>query len=133
MYSLLNVGGKQASFPLVPGLIDMIDNEAIREIFAGLGEVEIRRLFGGKGIYHRGLIVGLDLFDEIMLKGDNEAAPIFEAAGAKRWVYAAKRTGKPVAMPYWSVPAEVMDDEESLAEWTRLAFAAAVRIEHAKA
>ncbi|MBP0440875.1 TfoX/Sxy family protein [Tianweitania sediminis] len=109
-----------------------MDNEAIRELFAGLGEVEIRRLFGGKGIYHRGLIVGLDLFDEIMLKGDQEAAAVFEAAGAKRWVYPAKRSGKPVAMPYWSVPAEVLDDEESLAGWTRMAFAAAVRIEKAK-
>ena len=65
----------------------MIDGETVREIFASLGEVELRRLFGGQGIYYRGLIVGVDLYDEIMLKGDEESAAIYEQAGAKRWVY----------------------------------------------
>lgn len=33
-----------------------MDNIAIEEMFAGLGPVSIRRMFGGKGVYHQGLI-----------------------------------------------------------------------------
>jgi DNA transformation protein len=110
----------------------MIDDETIRDVFAGLGEVQIRRLFGGKGVYHRGLIVGLDLYGEIMLKGDAETAEAYEEAGAVRWTYQSKRSNKPVSMPYWSIPADVLDDRDKLSEWTRLAFEAAVRNEQAK-
>ena len=42
----------------------------IEAIFAGLGPVTIRRLFSGKGIYHRGLIVGAVMGGEVMLKAD---------------------------------------------------------------
>lgn len=109
-----------------------MDNEAIREVFDGLGEVDIRRMFGGKGIYHRGLIVGLLLFDEIMLKGDDERGHFYEAAGAKRWVYENGRTRRPVKMPYWSLPADILDDRDHLVQWTRLAYESARRFEAAK-
>jgi DNA transformation protein len=108
-----------------------MDNDAIEEMFQALGPVSIRRMFGGKGIYHRGIIFALDLFDEIMLKGDSETAPLLEAAGARRWSYEGK-TGKPVAMPYWSVPEEAYDDPDEMAKWVRLAFEAAVRVEAKK-
>lgn len=108
-----------------------MDNDAIEEMFQALGCVSIRRMFGGKGIYHQGIIFALDLFDEIMLKGDGETAPLLEAAGARRWSYAGK-TGKPVAMPYWTVPEEAYDDPDEMAKWARLAFEAAVRAEAKK-
>ena len=109
-----------------------MDDDAIREIFDGLGDVEIRRMFGGKGVYHRGLIVGVLLYDEIMLKGDEEAGRFYEAADAQRWVYENKRSKQPVKMPYWSLPADILDDRERLAEWTHRAYESAVRIEAAK-
>lgn len=109
-----------------------MDDEAIREIFAGLGAVSIRKMFGGKGVYFDGLIVGVDLYDEVMLKGDEVSGPELEAAGAKRWVYSGK-SGTPVAMPYWSIPDSAIDDPDELATWTRKAFESAVRVEAAKA
>ncbi|TPP11260.1 TfoX/Sxy family protein [Rhizobium glycinendophyticum] len=104
-----------------------MDNAAIEEMFEAVGPVSIRRMFGGKGIYHHGIIFALELRDELMLKGDPESAPLLEAAGAKRWVYEGKG-GKPVAMPYWTVPDEAYDDPDIMAKWARLAFEAAVRI-----
>ena len=109
-----------------------MDDEGIREIFSGLGTVSIRRMFGGKGVYFDGRIVGVDLYDEVMLKGDDVSGPELEAAGARRWVYAG-RSGKPVAMPYWSIPDSAMDDPDELAVWTRKAHESAVRSEAAKA
>ncbi len=109
-----------------------MDDETIREIFDGLGEIETRRMFSGKGIYHRGLIVALVLRDELLLKGDAVSGPIYEAEGAERWVYENKRSKKPVAMPYWTIPGEVLDDLDLLAKWTRIAFETAIRVESAK-
>ncbi len=109
----------------------IVDDASIEEMFEGLGPVGIRRMFGGKGIYRDGLIVAIDLADEILLKADAVSAPLFAAAGARQWSYEGK-AGKPVLMPYWSIPDEALDDPESLTTWVRLAFEAALRAEAAK-
>jgi DNA transformation protein len=102
-----------------------MSDDAIREVFAELGEITIRKMFGGKGIYHDGLIVGVEVRGEILLKADAVSAPDFEAAGAKRWAYDGK--GRPVHMPYWTIPESAIDDPDELAVWTRKAYEAALR------
>jgi len=103
-----------------------MDNAGIEEMFEGLGPVSIRRMFGGKGIYHQGLIIAVDLRDEIMLKADEVSGPEFAAAGARQWVYENKK-GTPVPMPYWTIPEEAFDDPDEMRKWARLAFEAAMR------
>lgn len=103
-----------------------MNNEAIDEMFSALGPVSIRRMFGGKGIYHHGVIIALDLYDEILLKADAQSAPAFAEAGARQWSYEGK-SGKPVLMPYWSVPDEALDDPDLMGKWARLAYEAGVR------
>ena len=104
-----------------------MDREEIEELFAGLGEVSIRRMFGGKGVYHQGLIIAVELSDGgLMLKGDAQSAPELEAAGARRWTYEG-RGGRMSSMPYWSVPEEAFDDPDAMTRWARLAFEAALR------
>ena len=104
-----------------------MDNIEIEELFAGLGAVTIKRLFGGKAVYFKGLIVGIVRRDgELLLKADSETAPTFEAAGATRWAHVDKR-GQTALMPYWTVPAEAFDDPESMAAWVKLAAAASKR------
>ncbi|MDP3175169.1 MAG: TfoX/Sxy family protein [Phenylobacterium sp.] len=103
--------------------MDRID---IEEMFAGLGPVDIRRMFGGKGVYHRGLIVAIELRGDMLLKADEVSAPAFEAAGARRWAYEGRK-GKAVQMPYWSIPEDAFDDPDQMAGWVRLAYEAALR------
>ena len=103
-----------------------MDRAAIEEIFAALGPVAIRRLFGGHGIYHAGLIVGAIMDGDILLKADAETEPLFVAAGATQWTYAFKR-GTTIRMPYWTIPAAVIDDPDQRATWVRLALDAARR------
>lgn len=98
----------------------------IEELFCALGPVTVRRMFGGKGVYHRGLIVAVEFGGEMLLKADEVSAPQFEAAGARRWAYEGK-TGKAVQMPYWSIPDDAFDDPEIMADWVRLAYEAARR------
>lgn len=95
-------------------------------MFAALGPVVVKRMFGGKGVYHGQRIVAVEVRGEMLLKGDDVTGPAFEAAGSNRWVYEGKG-GKTVAMPYWSIPPDAYDDPDVMAHWVRLAYEAALR------
>ena len=105
-----------------------MDTAAIEEMFQGLGPVTIKRMFGGKGIYHLGRIIAIELRDEMLLKADEKSAPEFANAGASQWSYEGKK-GNPVKMPYWSIPENAYDDPDEMAKWVRLAYEAALRAE----
>lgn len=103
-----------------------MDDDALRDLFASLPDVSIRRLFGGKGIYSDGVIVAVVIRGELRLKADAETIPLFEEAGAKQWVYTRSRGGE-TAMPYWSVPDSAFDDPDEMAGWAKLAYEAGMR------
>ena len=104
-----------------------MDNDAIIDLFSGLGAVRIRRMFGGKGVYFDGVIIAVELRGELMLKGDATVAPDYESAGAKQWTYVHSRHGKTVAMPYWTVPDGALDDPDEMTPWAKKAYEAGVR------
>jgi DNA transformation protein len=104
-----------------------MDNDAIADLFSGLGRVEVKKLFGGKGIYHNGLIVAVEIRGDLMLKADAESAAEFTAAGCKQWTYTGSRHGKLVSMPYWTVPDGAFDDADEMTPWARKAYEAAMR------
>ena len=100
-------------------------DEDLREVFAPLGPVSVRRMFSGKGVYFQGLIIAIVYGDELRLKADAISAPQFEAAGAAQWGYEGRR-GR-VMMPYWSIPHDAFDDPDAMEHWVRLAFDAGLR------
>jgi DNA transformation protein and related proteins len=104
-----------------------MDNDAISDLFSGLGPVSIRKLFGGKGIYYDDVIVAIELRGELMLKGDAILAPELEAEGCTQWTYSHAKTGKLVSMPYWTVPDGAVDDPDVMADWARKSFEAGRR------
>jgi len=103
-----------------------MDNTDIEEMFQALGAVTVKRMFGGKGVYHMGRIVAVEVRGEMLLKADAVSAPEFEAAGARQWAYEGRK-GKPVNMPYWSIPEDAFDDPDLMARWVTLAYEAALR------
>ena len=104
-----------------------MDNSYIEELFASLGIVTIKRLFGGKAVYFDDLIVGIVRRNgELLLKADAETGPKFEGAGATQWVHIGKG-GKTSLMPYWTFPANAFDDPDSMVIWVKLAAAASLR------
>ncbi|MCQ8782552.1 TfoX/Sxy family protein [Mangrovibrevibacter kandeliae] len=109
-----------------------MDEEFVREVFASLGAITIRRMFGGQGIYASGRIVALVIRGDLYLKSDEEAAPLYEAAGSRAWTYT--RPGRaPVTMPYYRCPEDGFDDPDAMAGWAAVADGAARRSEAAKA
>jgi DNA transformation protein len=91
-----------------------MDDETLRDLLQDFGPISIRRMFGGKGIYHQGLIFALVVRDELLFKADE-------------LTYEGRKGGDPIGMPYWSVPSEAFDDPEIMTEWARLAYEAALR------
>src|SRR3954447_13630922 len=76
----------------------------LRDLFSELGPVSLRKMFGGQGLYHDGVIIGLVIGDELFLKTDAITRSAFEQAGGVPFTYLGK--GKPVVMSYLSPPAE---------------------------
>jgi DNA transformation protein len=108
-----------------------MERSDIEEMFAALGPVTIKRMFGGKGVYCHGNIIAVEFQGDILLKADDISAPAFEQAGATQWAYEGK-TGKAINMPYWSVPADAFDDSDIMARWVKLAHEAALRAARVK-
>lgn len=97
----------------------------LRDLFVELGPVSLRRMFGGQGLYHDGVIIGLVVGDELFLKTDAVTRGAFEQAGGAPFTYQGK--GKSVATSYLSPPAEAMESAQAMRPWARLAFEAAAR------
>ena len=89
-------------------------------------------MFGGQAIYSDGLIFACVLEGNLMLKGDGQCADRYEAAGCKRWTYNHAKTGKLIAMPYWSAPEDALDDPDAMRPWAQLAHEAALRSKKSK-
>ena len=104
--------------PFVKYLLDTLSD---------LGGVRSRAMFGGHGIYHDGVMLGLVADGVFYLKVDDGNRAAFEAAGSKPFTYRRQGLTKDVAMSYWEVPAGVLESREALCQWARDAHAAAVR------
>lgn len=104
--------------------------EELLDRLAPLGHVAGRAMFGGHGLYVDGAMAGILVAETLYLKVDDGNRPAYEAAGMQPFVYSAK--GRPVAMSFWEVPAEVLEEPERLRAWVAEARAAARRSQSAK-
>ena len=93
--------------------LDHIIDQA-KDLFAEIGAISHRKMFGGAGIYAEGVMFALVLADEIMIKATGSFAEDLEAQGSTPFVYEAK--GKSSKMSYWRLPEMAFDGpDEALA------------------
>ena len=104
--------------------------EYLHAAFALLGPITTRRMFGGHGIYHQGLMFGLVVDATLYLKTDPVCRPLFDAEGLAPFIYI--KNGKPIPMSYRRAPNAVFDDQELAQLWGRRAYEAAVRARSAR-
>jgi DNA transformation protein len=97
---------------------------------AGLGGVTSRRMFGGLGLYSGGLFFGLVYKERLYFRTDDSTRPEYEARGSEG--FQPRANVKNAQMTYYTVPAEVLEDEDELVRWARKAVTAAVAKELAK-
>jgi DNA transformation protein and related proteins len=98
----------------------------IRELFSIFGSVEVRRLFGGAGIFMDGTMFALVHEGVIYLKVDEDSAAEFEREQLEAFSYSRKGVRASLTS-YRRMPDRLYDDPNELATWARAAFAAAQR------
>ena len=102
--------------PFIAHLLDQLD---------AFGPVSARAMFGGFGLYSRGVMFALVAGETLYFKTDAINRPDFEAAGMGPFVYESK--GRRTAMSYHEAPPDSLENPDALAELARGANAAAQR------
>lgn len=109
----------------------MADNsfhDFVRELFEGLGPVQIKRMFGGAGGYADGVMFLLIAGDVIHLKVDDALKAELREAGSGPFIWVpdkGPRKGEHVEMGYWRLPESALDDPDEAVMWGRKALAVA--------
>ena len=96
------------------------------ELFARMGNLSSRKMFGGAGIYLDGLMFVLIADGDIYLKADATNLGRFIQASCPPYVYHGK-DGKVMEMSYRRMPDDALDDAHEALVWGRLGFEAARR------
>lgn len=97
----------------------------VAELFAGLGTVTVKRMFGGAGAYADGVMFALIADDVIHIKVDEALKADLAEEGCGPFVWAPQngpRAGELVEMGYWRLPDAALDDPDEAARWGRRAL-----------
>ena len=86
-----------------------------------LGDISATAMFGGYGIYWRGVIFAIAHGERLYLKVDDRSKPAFEDRGMCPFRPNERQTLK----SYYEVPPGVLDDQEELLAWSKAAIRAA--------
>jgi DNA transformation protein len=90
------------------------------DLLSVAGTITARRMFGGAGLYLKGLFFALIADDVLYFKVDDSNRADYVAAGSEPF-----RPFSSYEMSYYEVPADVLEDEEKLRVWAEKALAAA--------
>lgn len=95
------------------------------EAFSAFGAIGIRKMFGGHGVYHDEIMIGLIADDMLYLKVDKQSEQQFKALDLPQFKY--PKANKLIGMSYYLAPAEALEDPDEMRYWAQLAFDAALR------
>ena len=94
----------------------------VKDQLSEFGEVDVKRMFGGIGIFREGSMFAMISSDTTFrLRVDNTNQKQFEEKGMKPLYSKKKKKG----MPYWEVPQDVLENKDELAKWANQSFAIA--------
>ncbi len=100
--------------------------ETAKAIFASLGKITTRKMFGGGGIYCDGLIFAICDGSKFYMKGDSENLSDFESAGLGPFYYSSG-SGEMIAMKYYEMPENAVYDPAVATKWGKLGIEAQSR------
>jgi DNA transformation protein and related proteins len=103
-------------------------HDFVRELFAGVGRVDVKRMFGGAGAWSDGVMFLLIADDTIHIKVDDALKAELRAEGCGPFVWqpqSGPRAGEKIDLGYWRLPDSALDDPDEAAVWGRKALAVA--------
>lgn len=90
-----------------------ISAETLQQNLSELGDIHLRKMFGGHGVFAAGTMFALvDKAGDIFFKVDETNLKMYEAAEAQ----------KHGRMPYYQVPEETLTDENTLKKWAHISI-----------
>ena len=98
--------------------------EFVLEQLAGVRGLRAQAMFGGVGLYANDVFFGIVAADTLYFKVDDTNRRDYEVAGSRAFKPYDDRA---MTMPYYNVPADVLEDRDALALWATRAVAVAVR------
>jgi DNA transformation protein len=103
----------------------------ILEQLAGVRDLRSRRMFSGVGLYSGELFFSLIHDDTLFFKTDGSTSADYIARGMPRFMPFPERPAAVLA--YHQVPADIIEDNETLQNWARKSVAVALASRAAKA
>ena len=95
-------------------------SEWLTQSLAALGNITAKKMFGGYGIFESGIMFALiDSSGEIFLKVDDTNRSKYEKIQARSH-------GR---MPYYQIPAEVLNDDHNFQDWAKLSIEIAHKLQ----
>jgi DNA transformation protein len=99
----------------------------VAELFESLGDISIRRMFSGAGVFYDGIMFALIVDDTLYLKVDDTNRAKFEAAGSRPYSFEKKKTGTTMLTSYYELPETLFDEPDALIDWARESVDVALR------
>ncbi|MCP4612229.1 MAG: TfoX/Sxy family protein [Planctomycetes bacterium] len=104
-----------------------VSNEFIDYVvdqLAAWAYVSVRKMFGGAGLYCDGKMFGLIADDVAYLKVDDSNREDFVKAGSSPFNPFPEKA-KTTVMPYYEIPADILENRDQLASWAERSLAVA--------
>lgn len=98
--------------------------EFLVDQLAGLGEVTIKRMFGGLGLYRQGLFFALVDDDTLFFRVDDTTRGDFTSRDMPAFQPVRREPNKR-SLNYYQCPADILDDSDELVAWAERAVRAA--------
>lgn len=95
----------------------------LKDQLSGIGEFETKKMFGGHGFFKDGLMFGMLGSGIFRLKVDESNEQNYIDKGMKPYYSDKKKKG----MPYWEVPADVLENRTELSKWALKSVSIAIK------
>jgi DNA transformation protein and related proteins len=103
----------------------------VADLFEPFGDIKIKLMFGGAGIYFKDKMFGLIIDERIYLKTNDATRPSFDAEDCKPFTFE-NRKGEVISTNYIEIPSRLLDDPAELAHWARSAYEVAIAAKGSK-
>ena len=101
--------------------------EFLRDQFASLGRITMRRMFGKTGVFCDGAMFGMVTENTLYFRVDDQNRVTFKEAESFPPLNYEKK-GRTIDLSFWRVPERLFDQPDELVTWARAALAAARRV-----
>ena len=96
----------------------------VRDRFKRIPEWEMRKMFGGVGIFrHNAMFAMISSSHKVYLRVNDDYIPRFEELGMTQFAHTMNTKAN---MPYYECPPQVLEDHEQLLIWTNRSYEIAV-------